>query len=77
MKLAETLAFLADYGCLLTFTLITAFAQPSLAGPVWEINNLFPKWNPISNPWNTPSRKPSAFCSLYYVETGVCRRGNK
>lgn len=75
MKLArmrrEAIEFQQTFGCLLTFTLITACPQPSLSGPVGEINNLFPKQNPISNPWNTPSRKPAAFCSLYYVETVV------
>lgn len=69
--LRGAIAFHQIFGYLLTFTLIAACPQPSLSGPVGEINNLFHKQNPISNPWNTQSRKPAAFCSLCYVETVV------
>ncbi len=69
--LRGAIAFQQTFGYLLTFTLIASCPQSSLSGPVGEINNLFPKQSPISNPWNTPSRKPAAFCSLYYVETVV------
>lgn len=70
MKLAWMLRGTIDFWVLVNFHPYHCLCSTQ-PGPVWEINNLFPKRNPISNPWNTPSRKPAAFSSLYYVETAV------